>query len=103
MIEILLFILFILIIYAFYKIRSKWISSIKKIEGQNSIVKIKIHTNLDSISFSDFDGKENYSFERKNLKKGENIEFSYPCSKNDIFICAIKNKEEKKFRVQLSS
>ncbi|MFA5049595.1 MAG: hypothetical protein WC501_01160 [Candidatus Micrarchaeia archaeon] len=101
--EILFFILLILVVYTFYRITSKWISGTKRLEGPNSIVSLRIYSNLDLIRFTDKDKSEDYLFERKNLKRGEILEFSYPASKNEITVFAYKKGKEKKFQIPLSS
>lgn len=91
------------ILYLIVKRQGQWLSAGKRIRGSNSQVYISVSTDLNLVKFTDVPAKENpkkpLEFIRKNIKKGETLEFEYPASKKNITIIAQKGPEEKKFEI----
>lgn len=92
-------------LYYLMRMRGRWLSARKMIAGANSKVTIEAQDNLDFVKFTDSvmdkDSKKPkpMEFSRKNIKKGEKLEFNYPASKGKITITAKKGNEEKKFDI----
>ena len=53
----------------------------KKAEGANTSLTVTAKRNLNRVSVVAHAGEEEITFERKRIRKGQNIEFVYPSSK----------------------
>lgn len=99
-----LIIFIVLVMYALWRLSNKWISATKSNRGSTTRVEIKVNTDLELLRFEDTskeNKKEKLEFRRKDLKKGDRLEFVYPLSNKTISITATKDEEEKTFEVEM--